>query len=90
MRNDAATTFIRHVAKTLKREDFVVAVVDGHGVRWDVYNFTVPADAPEELRGDGMLAFRLAAGYVEIGFFERGRHHTEAEIVEVLTYSTAN
>jgi len=81
--NEIATTIIRYVATPLREDDFAFSVVVDDAP-WDVYNFTMPLDAPAELQGNGMLAFHIVDGQIEIGFFDLGRHHTADDIERAL------
>jgi hypothetical protein len=81
--DEIATIVIRYVASTIREDDFAFTV-EARGTPWDVYNFTMPLDAPATLQGIGMLAWRLVEGELEIGFFRFGRHHTAEDIQKAL------
>jgi hypothetical protein len=88
-RDEIATIVIQHVVTTLRESDFAFTV-DAHGKQWDVYNFTMPIDAPPTLQGIGMLALCLVEGELEIGFFRYGRHHTANDIQKAITTHAAS
>lgn len=88
-RDEIATIVIRYVATTLREDDFAFSV-DARGTPWDVYNFTMPLDAPPTLQGLGMLAWRIVEGELEIGFFRYGRHHTAEDIQKALAADAAS
>ncbi len=87
--DEIATIVIRYVSSTIREQDFVFSV-EARGTPWDVYNFTMPLDAPATLQGIGMLAWRLVDGEVEVGFFRYGRHHTAEDIQKALAADAAS
>ena len=62
--DEIATIVIRYVSSTIREHDFAFTV-EACGTPWDVYNFTMPPDAPLSLQGIGMLAWRLTDGELE-------------------------